>query len=104
MAIELRPRCFQSSSHSDLFQQAKVVKQRSVLRITKANSSRTRDTPGPEVPGKMVEEAKPSREKMELEMESRSSLPSLVSTTIPSMALPFLTVQSPSEDITSDGK
>ena len=104
MAIALRPRCFQSSSHSDLFQQAKVMKQRSVLRITKGNTSPTRDNPGPEVPGKIVEQAKPSREEMELEMESRSSLPSLVSTTIPSMALPFLTVQSPSEDIASDGK
>ena len=80
------------------------MKQRSVLRITKGNTSRTRDTPGPEVPGKMVEQAKPSREEMETQMESRSSLPSLVSTTIPSMALPFLTVQSPSEDIASDGK
>ena len=80
------------------------MKQRSVLRITKANTSFTRDNPGSDVPGKMVEQAKPSREEMETEMESRSSLPSLVCSTIPSMALPFLTVQSPSEDIASDGK
>ena len=80
------------------------MKQRGVRRITKANTSRTGNDPGPDVPGNMVEQAKPSREEMETEMESRSSLPSLVATTIPSMALPFLTVQSPSEDIASDGK